>query len=298
MFTSIYDDFKNTFRSGNMISRIILVNVIVFIVINLIKVFDFKSAFAPLLIKKLSLLADPVAELFQIWSVVTHMFLHVSFFHILWNMLLLYWFGRIIGDFLGDRRVLPLYILGGLGGGLFFMLWGQLSTGEEFAYGASAAVMAVIMATAFLSPDYIFHLILIGPVKVKYIALTLLLLDLFGTAGSVNTGGHWGHLGGAFIGGLFVYLLRQGTDITLPLQQLIERLDFSVDNRRPSRRKTKRQKFKVYKNEEKGAQAPDDQLKFSEQSELDRILEKIKAEGFEKLSEEEKDFLYRASKKK
>ena len=296
MITSIADDFKNTFRSGNMISRIILVNVSVFIIINLLNVFDMNSGFTQTLIQKLSWKAHPLELLKQFWGIITHMFLHVGFWHILWNMLLLYWFGRIIGDFLGDRRVLPLYILGGLFGGMAFMFWdlflpGGLD-GASWAYGASAAVWAIIMATAVLAPDYIFNLILIGPVKIKYIALAMLFLDLIGTANNVNTGGHFGHLGGAACGLLFVYLLRQGTDITAPLANFFDKLrGVQIES---GRKKTPRSRFTVIKNDERDST----QKPFSEQEELDRILDKIKAQGYDKLSSEEKEFLYQASKKK
>ena len=299
MLTSIFDDFKNAFRSGNMISRIILVNVVVYILINLINVFDANTGFAQTLIKKLSLLSNPAEEIWQIWSVITHMFLHVGFWHILWNMLLLYWFGRIIGDFLGDHRVLPLYILGGLCGGLFFIIWDQLlpgGTGMSWAYGASAAVFAVIMATAVLSPDYIFHLILIGPVKIKYIALGMLFLDLIGTAGNVNTGGHFGHIGGAFFGVAYVYFLRQGTDLTSGLQKLFAGFDGSFSS--GGRRRKRNTQFKVYRNKQENARQEKPNRPVSEQAELDRILDKINSQGYEKLSEEERDFLYRVSKKK
>jgi len=300
MITSVFEDFKNTFRTGNMIARIILVNVVVFVIINLIDVFDFNSGFSQVLIKKLSLISDPVALILQFWSVLTHMFLHVGFWHILWNMLLLYWFGRVIGDFLGDRRVLPLYILGGLFGGLFFIIWDQLlpgGTGQSFAYGASAAVWAIIMATAVLSPDYIFHLILIGPVKIKYIALAMLFLDLVGTAGNVNTGGHFGHLGGAFFGVLFVYLLRQGTDLTSGLQRLFEGISSYSSQSRPGRRP--KRSFRVYRNtEDHPSEKPHSERSESDQARLDRILDKINFQGYDKLSDEEKDFLYQASKKK
>jgi membrane associated rhomboid family serine protease len=300
MITSIIDDFKNTFRSGNMISRIILVNVCVYILINLINVFDFNSGFSTILIRKLSLVSDPLELLKQFWAIGTHMFLHMGFWHILWNMLLLYWFGRIIGDFLGDRRVLPLYILGGLAGGLAFILWDQLSPtgmdGASYAYGASAAVWAIIMATTLLSPDYIFHLMFLGPVKIKYITLVMLFFDLIGTAGNVNTGGHFGHLGGAFLGVMFVHFLRKGTDITEPLQRLLALIPgFSYQG---NRRKTPRENFKVYRNERVRDNEPKQKEPFKEQNELDRILDKIKAEGYDNLSSEEKEFLYQASKKK
>lgn len=298
MFTSIFDDFKNTFRYGNMINRIILVNVVVFVFINLVNVFDFDSGFSALLTRKLSLLADPIAELLQIWSLLTHMFLHVGFWHILWNMLLLYWFGRIVGDFLGDRRVLPLYILGGLCGGFFFMVWANLApsvSDQAYAYGASAAVWAVIMATTMLSPDYIFHLILIGPVKIKYIALGMFLLDLIGAANNTSSGGFFGHMGGAAFGMYFVYRLRQGTDVTAGLQKLLDHISMVLSGN--SRKKTSRSNFKVYRNT---SEKKSDNTKPArdEQKELDRILEKIKQQGMEALSPEEKDFLFQASKKK
>lgn len=292
MVTSILDDIRNTFKWGNMISRIILINVFVYIVINLINVFDANSGFAQLLIHKLSIVSDPLKLLLQLWAVITHMFLHVGFWHILWNMLLLYWFGRIVGDLLGDQRILPLYILGGLSGAVFFIIWDQFlpgGSGVAWAYGASAAVWAIIMATAMTAPDYIFNLILIGPVRIKYIALAMFLLDLISTGNNVNTGGFFGHMGGAFFGLFYVYMLRKGTDLTAHLQ-------WNPDAR-PKRRKTSRKKFKVYRNtEEDKAQRPSEG--FSEQKELDRILDKIKAEGYDQLTSEEKDFLYQASKKK
>lgn len=295
MFNSIYDDFKNTFRFGNMINKIILVNVVVFVVINLINVFDFNSGFSSLLIRKLSLMADPLKELFQPWTIISHMFLHVGFWHILWNMLLLYWFGRIVGDFLGDRRVLPLYLLGGISGGIMFMIWGNIAPGVSdmaFAYGASAAVWAIIMATTMLAPDYIFHLILIGPVRIKYIALAMFLLDLISTGSNSNTGGFFGHMGGALFGIYFVYMLRKGRDLTVGLQGIFEGIgQWSSGNQRT---KTPRSKFKIIRNKEDNTE----NRSRDEQSELDRILEKISKSGMESLSSEEKDFLFQASKKK
>lgn len=299
MFNSILDDFKYAMRTGNMVTRIIIVNVIVFIVMTLINVFDFDSGFTPYLVKKLSLLSNPLQEIMQPWSLVTHMFLHVGFWHILWNMLLLYWFGRVIGDFIGDQRILPIYLLGGLCGGLFFVLWDQLlpgGSGMAYAYGASAAVWAIIMTTAMISPDYIFHLFLIGPIKIKYIAFVMLLLDLISIANNQNTGGQMGHLGGAFFGVFYVYMLRQGTDLTSGLQGLFSYIS-DLYYRQP-RKKTPRSTFKVYSNAGNKKENAKSEKSFSDQEELDRILEKIKAKGYDKLSDEEKDFLYQASKKK
>lgn len=304
MLNSIFNDLKYTLRAGNMITRIILVNVIVFILINLINVFDFNSGFAQTLIRKLSLVSSPIELIKQFWSVVTFMFLHVGFWHLLFNMLLLYWFGRIIGDFLGDRRVLPLYILAGFSSGIFFIIWDQFlpgGTGHAIAYGASGAVLGLIMASAMLAPNYIFHLILIGPVKIMYIALAILFLDLIGIAGNDNTGGHFGHLGGAFFGWLYIVFLNKGTDLTQGLQNLFTGIENLYSGDRPVK-KRRNTSFKIYRNtpaEKQQNEAPTkDKSVYSQQAELDRILDKINSKGYEQLTEEEKDFLYQASKKK
>jgi len=185
MLTSVVNDFKNTFRSGNMVSKIILVNVVIFIIINLIQVFDFQSNVDPNSIAKrilnwLSIPSDPLKLIRQPWSILTHMFLHIGFWHIIWNMLIMYWFGRIVGDLIGDRRILPIYILGGLLGALIFMLhvlvMGDNYPAGAYAHGASAAVMAIVWSTAMISPDYRMHLLFLGAVKIKYIALGLLFI--------------------------------------------------------------------------------------------------------------------------
>lgn len=306
MIDSVVEDIRSTFRSGNMISKIILVNVGLYIFINLLFVFDFQSGADPdsfynTVKNALSLPSSPGQFIKQPWSILTHMFMHAGFWHILWNMLLLYWFGKIVGDLLGDDRVLPIYIMSGLFGGLVFMLHDLYlpggSGGAGLALGASAAVMAVIWTAAMTSPDYQMHLLLIGPVRLKYIALGLLFLDLLGSAGNINQGGHFAHLGGAFFGMFYVWMLRQGTDITEPFQGKKDAYG-SKPKRRVKVEKTPRSKFKVVRNERRQDDEKVAGAGFNQQQELDRILDKINSKGYENLSDEEKDFLYRASKKK
>ena len=299
MIDSILNDIKSTFRSGNMISRIIVINVFIFMVVALLKAFDPNSlqpnGFFQTIKNGLSIYAAPIKLLRQPWSIVTHMFLHVGFWHILWNMLLLFWFGRIVGDLLGDKRILPLYILGGLFGALVFVLWDQFfpggSNGTIPAMGASAAVMCIIWVAASTAPDYLIHLIFIGAVRLKYVALALLFLDILRSAGSVNTGGHFAHLGGAMFGILYVFLLRKGRDLTSGFA-IFDR------DREPKQRikKTPRKKFKVVHSQSKTPQNKTAKSP-NQQEELDRILDKINEHGYEKLSDVEKEFLYQASKK-
>jgi len=165
MFTSIWDDIKQQFNHGNMLIKIILVNIAVFVVINLVLVFSGGARadgglIYESIVKPFGINSEPYYLITHLWGVITSMFLHVGFMHILWNMVLLYWFGRIFGDLVGDRRVLPLYLMGGLFGGLAFILYASLTT-HTYAIGASGAVMAIIMATGVIAPDYNLRLILI-----------------------------------------------------------------------------------------------------------------------------------------
>ncbi len=306
MVDSVLQDLKQTFRSGNMISKLILVNVAAYIIINLIFVFDFQNgenlnSFYETVKNTLSLPSSFPRLIKQPWAIISHMFLHVGFWHLLWNMLLLYWFGQIVGDFIGDDKILPLYIMSGLFGGLVYMLHDLYlpggTGGAAYAMGASAAVMAVIWTAAMLSPDYRMNLLLIGPVKLKYIALGLLFMDLVGSAGNLNQGGHFAHIGGALFGIFYVYLLRSGTDITAAFTEKTSR-SFTKTPRKPKVKKTSRSKFKVVHNSAQKDTEEKSKAAFSQQGELDRILDKINSSGYDALSAEEKDFLYRASKKK
>ncbi len=304
MVDSVLGDIKNTFRSGNMISKIILINVGAFVVLNLLNVFDFQNgedSFFATIRDALSLPSSFSSFMKQPWSMFTHMFLHIGFWHILWNMLIFYWFGRIVGDFLGDDRILPLYIMSGLLGGLVYMIHDLYlpggTGGSALAMGASAAVMAMVWTAAMLSPDYIMHLLLLGRVKLKYIALALLFMDLVGSVGNINQGGHFAHIGGAVFGMIYVYLLRSGTDLVGPFVGLSQRKS-ELKPKAKSIKKTSRNKFKVIHNSAKTDAEKESSGSFNQQEELDRILDKINVKGYDKLTSEERDFLYRASKKK
>jgi len=304
MFRSIKDDIKLQFQSGNMLTRIILVNIAVFVFINLIRVFTHYgnvNAIFDNIIDFLALHTGTPKIYSHFWGWFTHMFLHVDTFHLFWNMLLLYWFGRIVGDFLGDERMLPLYIMGGIFGGIFCVAFDWFlpgsSGGNAMAYGASAAVMCMLLTAAMTSPDYYLHLLLIGPVKLKWVAIAMLFFDLIGTSGSVNTGGHFAHLGGALFGIIYVARLHSGQDLTLGLQRLFDKLNNRQVPIKP-KPPTKRAAMSVVYN--KGKDSTKIQLEpevESFQNRLDTILDKITEKGYDNLSDEEKDFLSRASKK-
>lgn len=309
LFGSIWDDIRHTFRIGNMVMRLVIVNFGIFVLVNLVYLVlalqQGPVEGAESLWEGLHWLCIPASGrtlLFQPWSPITHMFLHESFMHVLGNLFFLYLFGVIVGDLGGDKRVLPIYLLGGLFGGFMFMLSAQVIPNiGSYALGASGAVMALGGAALVLAPDYRVRLFLLGEIKVKYIVLVLLLFDLIGIANKYNSGGHVAHLGGFAMGCLFVYRLRDGHDWAEPVNRLTDRLAgwFSVDQS-PDGRAPKRKPQKAFSKSftaTRGGRAPQDESSASYQERLDAILDKIKQSGYESLSPEEKEFLYDASRK-
>lgn len=319
MLSSIWDDVKQQFSYGNMIIRLIIVNVSIFLIINLLKVFMHHGG-APnnwydRILGWFKISSDPIEVLTHPWSIFTHMFMHEGFWHLLWNMLFLYWFGRILGDLLGDKRILPIYVLGGLAGALaFFLSVNLLDYGggvPHTALGASAGIMAIVVAAGMIAPDYSLRLILLGDVRLKYIVVTVIILDLIGTAGNINTGGHFAHLGGALMGYIFISQLQTGRDLSEPLNNFFDKVGnlfrkVSEPSLRPKRKGPKM----VHRNEDKiksrqqqgkaGHRSDRDRsnsIDGSHQDKLDAILDKIKKEGYDSLSAAEKEFLFNASKK-
>ena len=313
MFDSIWSDVKRQFSHGNTLTRIILVNVGLFIAVNLVKLIlipiDHAApppSFQPF-IHFLTISSDWKDNLMHPWVIFTHMFLHVGFWHILWNMLFLYWFGRIVGDLLGDRRVLPIYLLGGLAGGLTYFVMANISSPWAlggYALGASAAVMAVLVVAGMTAPDYIISLMFLGDVKLKYIVMVLVLLDLIALSSNSNSGGGFGHLGGVAMGFVIAHQLQRGNDLTLPVSHALQSMTtffqqlFSgqkgpkVAYKNPNIRKPQ-----YSSHSEKRDQRASDAHDESHQERLDAILDKIKDSGYESLSASEKEFLFNASKK-
>jgi len=284
MIESIIEDVKRQFAHGNMISKLILVNIFVFLVLIILKAFTgYNPSIYGSVIDWLAMPSEFGKLITRPWTIFTYMFLHQGFWHLAWNMLMLYWFGRIIGDLIGDHRMLPLYIMGGLLGGVFFFLYCNLGGEVSNVRGASGAVTCLIMAAACVAPDYIIRLILLGEVKLKYIALFLIVMDIAMVAEHNNAGGSMAHLGGTAMGAIFIYLLRQGRDIT----------DFSQLFARVQKKPSASMEVVHNKKRPKPSQHTDQ----SNQEKVDAILDKINATGYDSLTAEEKETLYQASKK-
>ncbi len=293
---NFWEEIKRVFRQATTLSRLIYINIAVFLVVNIIYALMFllnikDPAWSP--VQWLAVPADLGQLIRKPWTLVTYMFLHEQFLHILFNMLWLFWFGRIFLEYLDPKRLMNVYLLGGLAGaGLYILAFNTFpvfEAGREIsvALGASAAVYAIVIAMAAYVPDYTVYVFLIGPVKIKYIAMVVVLFDILSIP-SINSGGHIAHLGGGLFGLLFALRYRQGKDITKGFGRFMDRVG-TLFKRKP--------KIHVsYKKPETDMEYM--KRKADEQKEIDRILDKIAKAGYESLTKEEKEILFRMSNKR
>lgn len=304
LFRSVRAEIHHQWSSGNIIMRLILINAVVFIAVNLVYVSSFfyyadrvKAAyFLHTVLEWLGISPSLKKVVARPWVIITHMFTHVQFFHFLFNMLGLYWFGNIVSEFIGNRKILPLYLMGGLAGALvllvFYYLFPSLHP-AGVAVGASAAILAIIMAAATIVPDYEVFLFLLGPIKIKWIAVVLLVIDLISIP-EHNSGGHLAHLGGALLGYLYIKQLQAGTDLASPWLKLYERLTARLQPRTEVRRSYKHTTVPSSTRASSAANRSSNLM--SKQERIDAILDKISHSGYDSLSQEEKEFLFKVAK--
>lgn len=274
------------FKSGNPVFFYIGLNTIVFVAVALFGVTYFLAGNTSIRF------IDYVREYFafpaalpkiplRFYTLLTYQFFHEDIFHVLFNMLWLFWMGRIFLDFLKPRQFHFVYLAGGATGALFFALAYNLFpafSGSVYAatiIGSSASVMAIAVATTVLLPDYTLSLLLIGNIKLRYLVLFYIVVDLIGIA-STNAGGSFAHLGGAFFGFLYITVLQKGIDWS----QLFKR----------------KSRLKVVRNDMPPSGRSRENSAKINQREVDRILDKISKSGYNKLSKEEKETLFKASK--
>jgi membrane associated rhomboid family serine protease len=288
----IWSDIKASFREGSVITRLIYVNLAVFLVFRIIYVIFFLAGRQYALIEWFELPSSIGLLLRQPWSLITYMFLHFDFLHILFNLLVLYWFGRIFLDYYSQKQLLGLYFIGGITGGLLYVLaynilpvFSNVVAGS-FLLGASASIIAVLIAAAFRDPDREIHLFLIGRVPLKFLALFMIFSYIIGISVS-NAGGNIAHLGGVLAGYWFISRQRKGRDITSGISKTIDGIagiskqkrDFRVIHKQPPRDDYEYNRQRMADHEE-----------------LNRILDKIARDGYESLSRSEKETLFKHGK--
>lgn len=298
---SIFDDLKRSYHSGNMVTRLIFVNVGVFVILTLVGVAGslFTTDITGKMIPWIAGSSDWETMLYRPWTILTYMFVQERFFHLLFNMIMLWFSGRLFGDLLNDRRLLAVYFYGGIAGfALYFISYNVFpvfTEGSSTIIGASASVIAILVAIATYSPNMEVRLILLGNVKLKYIALFFVALDIVFLQGS-NSGGRLAHLGGALLGFSYARSLQQGNDWANGFYSVV---DFFRDLVKPK----PKMKVASSKGQPTGSkkssttQRKKSKEQVSQQKKIDEILDKISQSGYDSLTKAEKEFLFNASKK-
>ena len=300
MFSSIRDDIRGQWsRPNSGLQRLILINVAVFLIINLGGLFISSKEAYDYFIRFFAIPVEFDYFIIRPWTFVTSFFTHEGVWHILWNMLYLYWFGMVVREYLGSDRLISLYVLGGLVGSLsILLLFNVVPQFKEaaggIALGASAGVFAVVVGAATIAPDRTFYLLFFGPVKIKYIAGFFVVMAIFGLKGN-NVGGEVAHLSGAFIGYFFIRSLQKGNDIgSWVTSTLIFFKSFFV---RQSRMKVNYSRKKETRRSSSSSSRKTTTPGKPSQEEIDAILDKISQSGYESLSKIEKEKLFNASNK-
>lgn len=291
----IADEIRLSFKNGSYLTKLIYINIAVWLLIRIIFVFySLSGSDGSPILDWLALPASFSTFLTRPWTIVTYMFLHFGFFHILFNVLWLYWFGKIFLEYHPPQRLLSLYILGGLLGGIFFMLAYNIFPVFQHAIsfsqllGASASVIAIVIAISVYVPNHLIHLAFIGPVKIKWIALISVAVYIIGLS-EENAGGNFAHLGGALWGWIYMSQLMAGRDISAGFNRIMDKLFIW---KRPKR------KFKVKYSNVSNPDYDYNKNKNQQQEEVNQILEKISKSGYDSLTSAEKELLFRMGNKK
>lgn len=286
---TIFEDLKMQYRIGGITNKLIYWNVGIFVV-SLVFFYSFSAGQFDYPVW-LYLSSSPADNLYYPWTVLTYSFLHSGPGHLFFNMLILYFSGRLFLTFFSEKQFLGLYILSAIFAGLVFVGAYYLMDDDTAIVGASAAIMAILMAATTYRPLMQVRLLLIGNVKLWHITAVILLLDLMQIKLD-NTGGHISHLAGAFFGFVYVKLLQNGTDLSKIVSGVT---DFFVNLFKP-KKSDPFKKVHVNYNRKAANAVSNIVTKSKAQQQVDEILDKISQSGYDSLTKEEKEFLFKAGK--
>ena len=308
---SLIDDLRVRYRNSTLLLRFIYINIAVFVVLRFAGFLSYLiSGSSDTLVRWMELPSSFYQFLLQPWTLITYMFSHYDVMHILFNMLWLYWLGRIFLIFFNPRQLGGLYVLGGIGGAALYLacynLIPHLLGQPTHLLGASASVLAIVVAIALYRPNYPISLFLFGSIALKWIAIITLFIDIIGFENN-NMGGHIAHLGGALVGLWFGLSIKRGHDITSVINRCIDALVMLFKKRQP-RPKSPRNSWVGQEpsyNYHQSSPGSTSQSKTKDSSssgidevKLDEILGKLKQSGYAALTDEERDFLFNASRKR
>ena len=285
---NIIDDLKAQYKVGGIVQKLIFWNIGVFVFFTLLGVFLGVTSTVFDYYNLLALSSNLDLFVTRFWTLVTYMFMHAGFLHLLFNMMVLHFAGRLFETYFTQKQLFGVYVLGGLFSGVVFLLSFILIDKDATLVGASGAIMAVLIAVATYAPFMQIRLMLIGVVKLWHVAFVIVFLDLIQMPVD-NSGGHLAHLAGALFGFLYIRLLQKGTDLSKGISKIQE----FVENIGKPKKKTPFKKVHVNKQKSTFFTA---QEKNVNQKKIDDILDKISQSGYDCLTKEEKEFLFKVGK--
>lgn len=298
------DELKYQFNHGGMTIKLIFVNTIVFLSINILLVIarliggDAQIFVGDILKWMFTLNTDLSSFIYTPWGIFTSIFAHYSLWHLLFNMLFLYFVGKMFEQFFDQKRLLFTYLLAGIAGGsleiIAHLIFPVLQMNSSVVVGASGSIMGIFMAMAFYQPQAKVMLFGVIPVRLIWLALAFLLLDFLNLGRNDGTA-HFAHIGGAIIGILSIQNLSSSSNIINRFQMLGDRI---INLFSGARKRTP--KMKVHNTQTRSTRVKSDEEYNVEtktrQEEIDRILDKISKSGYDSLTKKEKEFLFNQSK--
>lgn len=293
MQSPVIRELKHFFKNGSVLSRLIGLNVLIFLVISIFRVLFFlinEPVITTIAGNWFGLSSNLNVLLLRPWTLLSYMFLHFDIMHILFNMIVLYVGGRLFSDFIGPDRLVPAYLFGGIAGGLFYVISFNIfpAFGDvvsfSLAIGASASVLSVFVAISAYMPNYRLPLIFLGSIRLKYIAIFFVVIDII-SIDKGNPGGHLAHLGGACWGFLYAMMLKSGRDPARKLGLWLKAIA-GLFGKKPRMRVE-------YTRERPLSDEDYNDIRADERKKMDLILDKISKSGYDSLSKEEKRFLFK-----
>lgn len=275
---ALVDEIKRRYKQGNLPLKLIFINIAVFIIVTLYQLI----AQNDFLIKNLSLSSEFSEFITKPWTLFTYMFLHIRTMHLLFNMLMLWVIGDFFYKYFGDKAFAQFYFLGGILGGIFYLIFQFIYPHYSLLMGASAAIYAVLFAMVAYQPELRVRLFFISePIKLLYVAIAFILLGFLMNA--ENLGGNISHVGGAIFGYLYMKQYERG-------QTLSDFFDALGKKLKP--------KKKTNLHATKNNKPPQDDFEYADwkkqkEDKTNQILEKISRSGYNSLTEEEKSFLFK-----
>lgn len=286
---NIFDDLKLQYRTGGMAQKLLFWNIGLFVLATFVDVVLKFSGFAFSYFDYVALSSNTLVFITKPWTILTFNFFHAGVFHLIFNVLVLHFSGRLFNTYFTDKQLFGVYLLGGVFSGLTFIVLYFVLGKVSLLVGASGAIMALLMATATYAPFMLLRIPLLGVVKLWHVAFFILVMDLIQLP-LENMGGHLAHFGGALFGFIYIKLLQKGVDMTKPISMFLDQLAtvFKPKPKTPFR--------KVHRNTEKKSVHSFGQNTDMTQKQIDEILDKISQSGYDCLSKEEKEFLFKAGK--